>query len=119
MRECLQNKKGHRLYQMEKMAELVVLDDSEYVEFDPKLASSYGYKYDGGNSDSYVYSALEALCYECGCFLWIDMVGVIYFLYTFYLQPLSDKKSLQLQGKTYTYKPQLNLPYRFNWGLQV
>ena len=75
MRECLQNKKGLRLYQMEKMAQLVVLDESEAVEFDPKLASSYTYKYDRGDvhPDHYVYTALEAVCYECGCFLWKDI----------------------------------------------
>jgi len=56
MRECLQNKKGLRLYQMEKMAQLVVLDESEAVEFDPKLARSYTYNYDRGDvhPDHYV-----------------------------------------------------------------
>jgi len=39
---------------MEKMAELIVLDESEAVEFDPKLASSYTYKYDIGIPDHYV-----------------------------------------------------------------
>jgi len=58
---------------MEKMAELIVLDESEAVEFDFKLASPYTYKYDRGNPDHYVYSALEALCYECDCFLWKDI----------------------------------------------
>jgi len=76
MRECLQNKKGLRLYQMEKMAQLEVLDEIDSpVEFDPKLASSYTYKYDRGDvhPDHYVYTALEAVCYECGCFLWKDI----------------------------------------------
>jgi len=67
MREYFQNKKGVLLHQMEKMAKLVVLDESESpVEFDPKLASSYIYKYDRGDvhPDHYVYSALEVVCYE-------------------------------------------------------
>jgi len=56
---------------MKKMAQLIVLDESESpVKFDPMLASLYNYKYDRGDvhPDYYVYSALEAVCYECGCF---------------------------------------------------
>jgi len=76
MRECLQNKKGHRFHQMEEISQLVVLDESESpVELDPKLASSYTYKYDRGDVHPYHYdySALEAVCYECGFFLWKDI----------------------------------------------
>ena len=87
MRKFLQNKKG--LHQIEKMAQLIVLDEYESpAEFDPKLASSYTYKYDRGNvhPDHYIYSALEALCYECGCFLWKDIGMRNTFALQFFLQ---------------------------------
>jgi hypothetical protein len=74
---------------MEKMAQLEVLAESDSpVEFDPKLASSYSYKYDRGDvhPDHYVYTALEAVCYECGCFLWKDIgmrnIFALQFLFT-------------------------------------
>ena len=76
---------------MEKMAQLEVLDEIDSpVEFDPKLASSYTYKYDRGDvhPDHYVYTALEAVCYECGCFLWKDIgmrnTFALQFLFTIY-----------------------------------
>jgi len=64
MRECLQNKKGLRLHQMEEIVQLIEQDESDSpVEFDPKLASLYTYKYDRGNvhPNHYVYTALEAV----------------------------------------------------------
>ena len=84
IRDCLRNKKGFRVYQMEQMAELEE-DDTETSVFDHTLASTYSYRYDSGNIKQYVYSALEALCYECGCFLWSDlgMLSVHFIIYSF------------------------------------
>lgn len=88
MRDCLQNVKGLRLYQMGQMAEISTTtttttttgnhdaDVSEMV-FDFKLASSYSYRYNRSRTDHYVYSALEVLCYACGCFSWHD-IGTVY-----------------------------------------
>ena len=77
-------KKGFRVYQMEQMAELEE-DDTETSVFDLSMASTYSYRYDSGNIKQYVYSALEALCYECGCFLWSDlgMLSVHFIIHSF------------------------------------
>ena len=84
MKDCLQNKKGLRLYQMGKMAQISTNtsddQDSSEVDFDSKLASSYSYKYNSDMTDHYVYSALEALCYACGCFTWSD-IGMLIVVY--------------------------------------
>ena len=84
IRDCLRNKKGFRVYQMEQMAELEE-DDTDTTVFDHTLASTYSYRYDSGNIKQYVYSALEALGYECGCFLWSDlgMLSVHFIIYSF------------------------------------
>ena len=83
VKDCLQNKKGLRL-QMAKMAQISTNtsddQDSSEVNFDSKFASLYSYKYNSYMTDHYVYSALEALCYACGCFTWSD-IGMLIVVY--------------------------------------